>query len=111
MDEAIDAAHGEELRVVLILNSQVQCRKIVEQIRLKNPNAVAAVQGDFWVVSFVGMPHASITLYPMYNPPVGSYSKDEETAHWDRIRGNEFHKGNPRAFGSPVGPYIRLALP
>lgn len=110
VDDAIKAAHKDELTVILILNSVTQCRKIVEQIRLREPEAVTAVQNDMWVVSFIGKPHARITLYPMYNVPADSYSKKDESDHWEKLRGQDFHKGNSRAFLSPIGPYIRRAL-
>lgn len=111
VDEAIEAAKEDELKVILVLNSQTQCRKIAEQIRLRVGTAVTAVQGDLWIISFIGTPHASITMCPMYNPMAGAYSKEDETAHWSRFKGNEYHKGNPRAFLSPIGPYIRLPMP
>lgn len=113
IEEAI-AAGRAGLRVILILNSRVQCAKIAEGVRLRDKDVLTASQGQKWMMTWKG--GGIITAFPDFT---GVRQIDESEAnlerrrdaHWRELEGGEWHKGNSRAWTSPVRSMIRAKLP
>lgn len=104
--EVIEEAKERKLKVLLVLNSQVACAKIAEQVRLLNLNPRVGVQKYHWTIQFDNA--GSITLFPKYDPEVHTMGVE---VWYEPLRGLEWHKGNETALSGFFAPYVRLPLP
>jgi len=112
IEDAIATARAG-MRVILILNSRTQCAKIAEGVRLRDKDVMTASQGQKWMLTWSG--GGMIVCYPDF---MGVQQVDEtlpgledrRLAHWAELAGAEWHKGNSRAWTSPIRPMIRAKL-